>query len=144
VPYSSLGPQGPHASNRLFEWIVSSMMVLMGFTIALPGSVVSDPLNLLISQGWVGEDGLAFFFGIIGVSRLCALWASSHFMSYGPRVRAIGSALGSAIWLEMTFASVWSGMLANKTTLAAAIYGSLTIGELVSCYRATYDAGRGF
>jgi hypothetical protein len=140
---TNISPQGPHATNRLFEWIVSAMMVLIGFTIALPGDVASDPLNLIIKFGWVGEDGLAFFFGVVGAARLCALWASSIYHIYGPRIRAVGSALGSAIWLEMTFASVWSGVLTNKTTLAAAIYGSLTVGELISCYRATYDAGRG-
>lgn len=139
-----MSPQGPHATNRLFEWVVSGMMVMMGFTIALPGEVTSDPLSILSKNGFIGEDGLAFFFGMVGIARLCALWASSQFHTYGPRVRAVGSALGSAIWLEMTLASLYSGYLSNKTTLAAAIYGSLTIGELVSCYRATYDAGRGF
>lgn len=119
------------------------MMVLIGFTIALPGAVASDPLNLLTSFNIMGEDALAFFFGFVGMARLAALWASAQFLTYGPRVRAIGSVLGSAIWLEMTLASIWSGVLANRTTLAAAIYGSLTVGEIISCYRATYDAGRG-
>lgn len=136
-------PQGPHASNRLFEWMVSAMMVLIGFTIALPGPVASDPLGLIIKYGLVGEDGLAFAFGMIGAARLCALWASSVFQTYGPRVRAIGSAFGSIVWLEMTIASIFAGISDGRTTLAASIYGTLTVGELISCYRATYDAGRG-
>ena len=139
---SSIGPQGPHASNRLFEWVVSGMMVLIGFTIALPGEVISDPLNLIIGYHIMGEEGLAFLFGVVGMGRMCALYVSSQYSNFGPRIRAIGSMLGSMIWMEMTIASIWSGAMSGKVTLAAAIYGSLTIGEVVSCYRATYDAGR--
>lgn len=118
------------------------MMVLIGFTIAMPGEVQSDPLQLIAAFGWLGEDGLAFFFGMVGLARLAALWTSEKHQTYGPRVRAIGSALGSAIWVEMTIASIWSGHQSGHATVAAAVYGSLTIGEFVSCYRATYDAGR--
>lgn len=135
-------PAGIHSANRLFEWVVAGMMILIGFTLALPGEVASDPLNIIVHSGAVGEDGLAFFFGAVGLVRAMALWANGRIPVHGPRARAICSSLGVIIWSQMTAASIWAGMVGGRTTLAAAIYGSLTVGEFLSIYRATYDAGR--
>lgn len=133
---------GLHGANRLFEWIVSGMMMMIGFTLALPGEVASDPLNIIVRAGIIGEDGLSFVFCAIAFVRIMALWANGRIPVHGPRARAICSAVAAFIWSQMTLASVWAGTVAGHTTLAAAIYGSLTVGELLSCYRATYDAGR--
>lgn len=135
-------PAGFHGANRLFEWIVSGMMLMIGLTLALPGDVASDPLNILVRSGAVSEDGLAVFFCMIALVRIVALWANGRIPVHGPRARAICSALAAIVWSQMTLASIWSGTVAGHTTLAFAIYGSLTVGELLSCYRATYDAGR--
>lgn len=135
-------PAGIHGANRLFEWVVSGMMLMIGFTLAMPGEVASDPLNVLVKSGVASEEILAFFFCAIAMVRIMALWANGRIPTHGPRARAICSAVAALIWSQMALASVWVGTVAGQTTLAAAIYGSLTIGELLSCYRATYDAGR--
>lgn len=119
------------------------MMMFIGVTLALPGNVSSDPLALIVRTGIIDEAGLALIFGLTGAMRCVALYANGNAPIFGPRARAIGSSIAVIIWSQLTFASMLAGIAAGRTTLAAAIYGTLTVGELVSCYRASFDAGRG-
>src|SRR5258708_38911234 len=129
-----------HCANRLFEWITAAMMMGIAVTIAVSPQAVDDGGFHLMKNLGLTPTILAVLFFVASISRAIGLYANGRWPIYGPWCRALGAAVGVIIWAQMFLSLIkWSGQ-SGYVFLDVSVYLFLTIGELVSCYRAASDA----
>jgi hypothetical protein len=134
-----------HATNRLFEWMMSGMMLGIAFTLALPQDTLAQgPLHILVVYG-VTDNLLTLFFGLTGLFRCVALYLNGKMPVWGPRIRAIGAMGAALIWAQLAVILLVSTKELGYTSIGVPVYSFLVLGEFISIYRATFDAGvRGY
>lgn len=130
-----------HCRHRLFEWMMTAAMLMLALEIIIwPGTIGASAFRYIARV--VYPENLALFFLVIGAFRIVALFANGQWPVIGPRIRA-GAAFGAAI--------IWGQMLAALIVLAPTtgipspgipVYFAITIGELISAYRAATDVGK--
>jgi hypothetical protein len=129
-------------TDRLFEWIMALTMVLLSLTLAHPAETFErSALRPLLEAGF-SEDFLASTFGLMGALRACALFANGRIPTYGPWARNVGAFVGSLIWSQMAAVLLYDSIRTGLPALTAPIFLGLAIGEVASCYRSVFDAGR--
>lgn len=129
-------------TDRLFEWIMATAMLLLSATLWLPPETLErSALHPLLNAGF-SEDTLAVLFGVFGVLRAGALVANGSVPIYGPWARHIGAGVGGFVWAQMAAVLVNDSIRTGLPALTAPIFLSLALGEVISCYRSVYDAGR--
>lgn len=134
-------PAGPYSSNRLFEWIMAGGLLMVAFTLALPGdSLDRGVLRLLIQSGF-SEPAMTVLFAIIGTMRAVALFANGKLPFYGPLMRYFGSFVGALVWAMMMSPLAYDSLLSGNPSIFVPLLGMLTLGELISVYRAVRDGG---
>lgn len=139
-------PAGPYSTYRLFEWFSSVTMLLMAFTLALPGDTLERGALKPIAQMGVSEESLAVFFTCIGAVRCLALYLNGHINNFrvGPKgavIRACCAGLGCVIFAEFTTALVYDALfVSNAPALNIAVFGAMSGFEALSVYIAVQDA----
>lgn len=132
---------GAYSSNRLFEWIMAGGLLLIAFTLALPGDSLDRGALRLLSQNGVSEEAMAFTFAALGSMRSVALFANGKLPFYGPLMRYAGSFVGALVWAMMMSPLAYDSLLTGKVSIYVPLLGMLTLGELISVYRAVRDGG---
>lgn len=131
---------GPHSSNRLFEWIMAIMMLLIAMTMAVPGDTLGrGSLYMIQLLFGLGETVAAVVLAGAGVLRCFALYANGNIPIYGPKARITGSAIGALSWSILLVALLYDSIITGAASIMVPVFGSLIIGEIVSAYRATRD-----
>lgn len=139
-------PAGPYSTYRLFEWYSSMTMLLMAFTLALPGDTLERGALKPIAQMGVSEESLAVFFTCIGAVRCLALYLNGHINNFkvGPKgaiIRAVCATLGCLIFSQFTMALVFDALyVSNAPALNIAVFGAMAGFEALSVYIAVQDA----
>lgn len=125
--------------DRLFEWVMTVAMLGLSIEIAIwPGTIGASSFRYILHI--VSAENMAFFFGIFGGLRIAALIANGSWPVHGPRLRAMGAASASLMWAQMCVALLMLAPLNNGVpSPGLPVYFALTIGELVSAYRAMTD-----
>lgn len=132
---------GPYSSNRLFEWIMAGGLLLISLTLALPGDSLDRGALRLLAAAGVSEEAMAFTFATIGMMRAVALFANGKLPIYGPLMRYAGSFTGALVWVLMMSPLAYDSLLTGKVSIYVPLLGMLTLGELISVYRAVRDGG---
>ncbi|WP_429068506.1 hypothetical protein [Bosea sp. OAE752] len=132
---------GPYSSNRLFEWIMAGGLLLMAFTLALPGDSLDRGTLRLLAENGASEEAMAVTLGCIGSMRAVALFANGKLPVYGPLMRYAGSFVGAFVWMMLMLPLVYDSLLSGKVSIFVPLLGMLTLGELISVYRAVRDGG---
>lgn len=134
---------GRHCRYRLFEWISTIMMLGIGMSLLLsPATVRTEPFLYLMQFGF-SSFGLGILFGALGSLRIVALYLNGRLPTYGPRARALGALVGSAIWGEMLASLLSITIATGMMSIGHALFAPLMFGDLVSCYRAAADVRDG-
>ncbi len=128
-----------HGNGRLFEWMTSLMMLGMAIVIGLnPQTVKVGGFYLLANIGLTAPM-LGVLFTFISCARIAALVANGIWPTWGPRARAGCALMGAALWVQMMSAlAAWSSHN-GYISIGVPVYLCLTLGELISCYRAATD-----
>ncbi|WP_246736426.1 hypothetical protein [Enterovirga aerilata] len=121
------------------------MMVLISITLALPGDTLERAALRGLSDVGFTESNMAAIFGAIGALRGFALWANGNInhgriTPQGAMIRAWCCVVGAVIWGQMTLALFRDAFYANAPSLGIPLFGTLTMFELLSAYRARHDA----
>ncbi|GJD58163.1 hypothetical protein [Methylobacterium dankookense] len=144
-PLLPMHPAGPYSTYRLFEWCMATMMVLMAFTLALPGDTMERAALKPIAEMGFSEPNMATAFASVGAVRICALFLNGFINNalVGPKgayARAAGAGIGCLIMAQFTFALVYDAlMVANAPSLNIAVFGTLAGFEALSVYIAVLD-----
>ena len=129
-----------YCRNRMFEWVMTFAMLGIALEISFwPSSIESGSFRLLLII--ISPTGLSLFFGAFGLLRIAALIANGSWPEHGPRMRAMGAGAASLMWGQMCIALFL--ITPNQGGVPSAgipVYFALTIGELLSAYRAISDA----
>lgn len=133
-------PDLAQTNGRLFEWMTAFMMLGMAIVIAAnPQTVRAGGFYLMTNIGFTAPV-LAVLFTFGGCVRIAALFANGLWVSWGPKMRAGCALLGASIWVQMGVALIaWSAQ-SGYLSVGVPVYLFLTVGELISCYRAATDA----
>lgn len=133
------------ASDRLFEWMTSSMMICSAFLLAIwPHSIGTGSYKLMLQVG-VSAQFLSLTFGTFGILRMVALVVNGLWPTWGPRLRAIGAAGGAFVWAQMFMALTWYSLVTTyppSPSMGLSVYFFLMIGELRSCWIAATSVKR--
>jgi hypothetical protein len=115
-------------------------MILIALEIAVwPNTLAAGSFRLMLVI--ITPASLALFFGAFGLLRVAALIANGGWPEHGPRMRAMGAGAAALMWAQMCIALILITPHLNGTPSAGiSVYFALTIGELVSAYRAISDA----
>lgn len=84
---------------------------------------------------------MAFTFAALGSMRSVALFANGKLPIYGPLMRYAGSFVGALVWVMMMSPLAYDSLLTGKVSIYVPLLGMLTLGELISVYRAVRDGG---
>jgi hypothetical protein len=132
-----------YCRNRMFEWVMTLAMLGIALEIAIwPSSIASGSFRLLLVV--ISPAELALFFGTFGLLRIAALIANGSWPEHGPRMRAMGAGAAALMWGQMCIAlMLLTPDLGGVPSAGIPVYFSLTVGELISAYRAISDARPG-
>ena len=133
----------PYCRNRLFEWAMTIAMLGLALEIAVwPSSIATGSFRLLLIV--INPTGLALFFGAFGLLRIAALIANGSWPEHGPRMRAMGAGAAALMWGQMCVALIlMTPQFGGVPSAGIPVYFSMTVGELMSAYRAISDARPG-
>jgi hypothetical protein len=89
----------------------------------------------------VDSGHLGLFFLFFGAMRMMALMANGNWPKYGPRLRAIGAGAAAMLWGQLCISLVLLFPFnSGVPSPGIPVYLALTMGELISAYRALSDA----
>ena len=132
-----------YCRNRLFEWVMTLSMIGMAVEIAIwPKAVAASSFRLML--GVINPLNIGMFFLAFGLLRIAALIANGSWPEHGPRMRAMGAGAAALMWGQMCVALFL--LTAQRNGIPSpgiSLYFFLTVGELVSAYRAISDARTG-
>ena len=132
-----------YCRNRLFEWVMALTMLGMAFEIAIwPQAVAASSYRLMLIV--INPLNIGMFFMAFGLLRVAALIANGSWPEHGPRLRAMGAGAAALMWGQMGIALLL-GIPQNNgiPSPGISLFLFLTLGELLSAYRAISDARPG-
>ncbi|MDR7037411.1 hypothetical protein J2X36_002158 [Methylobacterium sp. BE186] len=138
---------GPYSTYRLFEWYMAVTMVLIAFTLALPGNTMERAaLKPMVAAGFT-EANLATFFAAVGAVRVLALFLNGKINNSrggpaGAYIRAFCAAGGCIIMGQLTFALVYDAFTATSPSFFIPVLGTAAGFEALSVYIAVLDAAK--
>lgn len=128
-----------YCGNRLFEWAMTAAMLGLAIEIMIwPGTIGSSAFRFILQV--VSAEALGFFFLFAGAMRIAALIANGSWPIYGPYLRSFTAGAAAMIWVQMDAALFLLDTIHAAPSPGIPVYFALTIGELISCYRALSDA----
>jgi hypothetical protein len=125
--------------DRLFEWIMAVAMFSIGaqmmiWTDTIRASAFRHILRVIDSQH------LGLFFLFFGAVRMIALVANGKLPKYGPWMRTAGAGVAAMLWGQLCVSLILLFPFNNGVpSPGIPVYFALTIGELISAYRAVND-----
>jgi hypothetical protein len=107
-----------------------------------PAAVGSSSFHFLLVI--IGPLNIGMFFMAFGLLRIAALIANGSWPEHGPRMRAMGAGAAALMWGQMFVALLLLAPQNNGIpSPGIPLYFCITIGELLSAYRAISDARPG-
>jgi len=132
-------PPGPHCKNRIFEWCTAFAMLGISLCVLVtPTTIELGSFRFMTVVGF-GDMIVSLIFMAFGLARLGALYANGHWQPYGSWLRAFGALAGGFMWFQMMLALAWMTSFTGTLSIGIPVYAALTVGEIVSCYRASAD-----
>lgn len=126
--------------DRGLEWLSSIVMISWALVLLQPGdSLAGGNLRELLRYGFT-EQSVAFAFAGAGFARIGALYINGRWPRT-PIVRMIGAGVGFMLWLQVSLI-LWGGstLVNGAMTTGVAVYIPLALADLLSIYRAAFDA----
>lgn len=131
------GPPENKPPARMFEWLMGAAMIGMaGQLFYTPESLTQSLFKQVVSVG-IGPYAMATILGMTGLARLISLYLNGRWVP-SPKVRFACCLIGALVWLHMGVALIAARV--EYVSLSVYVFAALTAGEVLSCYRASYDA----
>lgn len=130
----------PRCINRLFEWTMGAALLAIGIHILiLPSAVISSRMAPVLDL-IVWPRLLSVVFVVPALLRIAGLYFFDILGLWSFRLRAVGSAVGGLIWLQLAVAlSIFSVENRINTSPMVCLYIALSAAEFLSTYRAQAD-----
>ncbi len=130
------------APARLFEWVVAGIMAAMALGLAVDARAIEvSSFRPILATGIVNQAMINALVAAGAILRLIGLIANGRW-EYSGTFRALGALAGAVLWTTFAWALFGMTQITNSLTPGVYVYIGLTIGELISCYRAVRDAKR--
>lgn len=122
---------GPYSTYRLFEWCMATMMVLIAFTLAMPGDTMEWNALKPIAEMGFSEANMALIFGCVGSVRIMALFLNGYINNVrvepkGAYARAFGAGIGCIIMGQFAIALIYDAFtVAHAPSFVIPEFGTL-------------------
>lgn len=128
--------------DRLFEWVMTFAMLGLAIEIMIwPSTIGASAFRFVLAV--VSTENMGLFFVLFGALRIAALIANGSWPVHGPKMRAFGAGASAVMWGQMCVALLLlTPINQGIPSPGIPVYFALTIGELISAYRATSDVVR--
>lgn len=126
-------------SGRLFEWHAALGCIGVSIIMMLPGDVRIGKAFSTLYNISIQDESVGSLFFMIGLVRVLALAANGHIGVVGPRVRAVGAAVGALGWVQLAVASLLEGIAFGFVSISIALFFNLALFDLIAAYRAGLD-----
>lgn len=93
----------------------------------------------LMTEAGLTAGLTTLLFATFGALRIIALYANGHWQPWGAWARGLGAITAAFLWFQMGLALLLLTKITGTLSVGIPVYAVLTIGELVSCYRAASD-----
>ena len=128
--------------SRLFEWVATAAMLGIAFEVVLFPNSVSQSSLALVTQMGLSPFTLFILFAVFGFGRLAALILNGYAIPIGPAMRASAAMVAAFVWGQLCVDLLHMGVRElGLYSLGIPIYFAFTMGEIISCFRASKDAG---
>lgn len=144
-PILPMHSAGPYSTYCLFEWCMATMMVLIAFTLAMPGDTMERNALKPIAEMGFSEANMALIFGCAGSVRIMALFLNGYInnVRVGPKgayARAVGAGIGCIIMSQFAMALIYDAFtVAHAPSFGIPVFGTLAGFEAISVYIAVLD-----
>jgi hypothetical protein len=128
-----------HCQDRALEWFSAIVMIAWGITLAWPGDTLDGDAFTAFRRHGMTEAWWAVIFGAAGAARIAALYINGR-QPKTPYVRMAGSLFGAVSWAQIAYLLFEGSHMTGIPSTGVAIYTPLAVAELVSIFRAAFDA----
>ena len=126
--------------DRGLEWFSALVMIGWAVALGLPGDTLAAPAFVEFRRFGFTEQFWAAVFGIMGGARIAALYINGRWPRT-PYIRMVGSLFGTMSWAQVAWLLFAGGYFATGIpTTGVAVYGLLALADLLSIFRAAFDA----
>lgn len=125
--------------DRALEWFSSLVMFCWGIVLALPADTLSAPQYAAFRRFGATEEFWAISLMAIGAMRLTALYINGRWPKT-PMLRMVGSLFGAVTWAQVFVLIAEGSIQAGAANTGLGVYGPLALAEVLSIYRAAFDA----
>lgn len=127
-----------HLDGRLFEWMMSTSMVLLAFEIYLFPRTIEfsafSQLNLVMTDKFIG-----LFLGTVGLIRIMSLLLNGHSVRgirVGPLLRSLMAVFCALMWTQFALALFSISVIREVPSPGLPFWTTFVLGELYVAYRA--------
>lgn len=127
-----------YLEGRLFEWMMSTSMVLLAFEIYLFPNTIQfsafSELNRVMSDKFIG-----LFLGTVGLIRIFSLLLNGHTVyniRLGPLLRSIMAVFCALMWTQFALALFQISVARAIPSPGLPFWATFVIGELYVAYKA--------
>lgn len=127
-------------ADRGLEWLSAIVMIGWALVLMQPGdTIAAGNMHELLRHG-LSESDIMLVFGLAGAARVAALFINGRYPRT-PIVRMIGAMAGFLLWTQISLFLLAGTVMADGVmTTGLAVYVPLALADLLSIYRAAFDA----
>ncbi|GJE80671.1 hypothetical protein [Methylorubrum thiocyanatum] len=144
-PLPPMNSACPSSTYWLFEGCMATMMVLIAFTLAMPGDTMERSALKPIAHMGFSEPNMALIFGCVESVRVMAQFLNGYInnVRIGPEgayARAACAVVGCTIMGQFATALMWDALfVAHAPSFVVLVFGTLAGFEAISVYIAVLD-----
>ena len=129
--------------GRVAEWLTSLVLLTFAITLALPGNTLRINGYRGFAELGFDEASLSTPLALLACARLAALYVNGAWRR-SPLMRAVGAAVGAAVYLMLSVTFAWAWFADDRASLGTASGTYLVLGlfDLLAAYRSGADAGK--
>lgn len=126
-------------NDRAIEWYSALVMLAWGVTLAQPGDMLSAPAFVAFHRFGATEAFWALMFGGAGAARIIILGVNGRWPLH-PYPRMALSFFGAVSWAQISYLLYEGSLTTGVLTTGPLTYALLSLFDVLSIYRAAFDA----
>lgn len=127
-----------YLDGRQLEWWASVSLFLTGSAMVLFPRMMHNSISQVLIQS-IGDIPTALLFVVVGLLGMAALIANGSSVKIGPHIRSITAIVRMAIWCSFVIAMGRISMEQGFPSPMVFFFGTLTLVEGFTPYRAVLD-----
>lgn len=127
-----------YVEGRLFEWVMSIPIVILGFMLLAWPKITTAPAFHLFAWA-LPSEAIALSLIVSGFACIAALLANGSSLEIGPRVRSWSALLRGVLWLQFAISTLQASLEQGFPFTVQPFWFTFAVAEIWVAYRAVLD-----